>query len=231
MDPASYQPNACVRSTSRALTSLNLVSACSSTTEQLQLLDLPPELLGQIAAHHSTPEDLHSFSNASSLLRDVSYPLRYKEITLGWAIGVDQEGEIDIDSLLQLKKTVREMSEDLARDARKAEVLKTLRILEYGWYGQEEWTLLKQVLERATVLETVQMVRLSRARRAPHCELTLAPPSAGSQRRNSNRGLPRAHRYLLAGAEASANAPQLHRPAGTGDSSQFRRVRRPSQAD
>ncbi|ORY41180.1 hypothetical protein BCR35DRAFT_311357 [Leucosporidium creatinivorum] len=137
MDPSSLQPNA-------------------TSPDQLQLLDLPTELLSQIASHHS-PEDLISFSNASTLLRDVSCPLRYEQITLGWAIGVDEEGEIDVEGLLKLKKTVREMLEDLATNGRKLECVRTLRILEYGWFGQREWELLKQVAERVTVLETLQM--------------------------------------------------------------------------
>lgn len=134
-----------------------LLSSNSTTSEQLQLADLPPELLSQIAAHHSGP-DLTSFANASTLLRDVSCPLRYEQITLGWAIGVDEEGEIDMDGFLQLKKTVREMLEDLAADSRKLACVRTLRILEYSWYGEREWELMAQAVGRATVLETVQMV-------------------------------------------------------------------------
>lgn len=57
------------------------------------------------------------------------------------------------------------MLEDLAGDLRKLECVRTLRILEYSWYGEREWELLSHAVGRAAVLETLQMVSDSQARR------------------------------------------------------------------
>lgn len=103
-------------------------------------------------------QDLVALSNTCRLFRDASSAARYETVTFGWAVGVDDDGNIDIDGLVNLQRVVREMLADLASNELKLSSLRTLRLLEYSWMGEEEIELLKQVVDRATGLEVLQMV-------------------------------------------------------------------------
>lgn len=104
-----------------------------------------------------------AFSNSSTVLRDVCLSQRYETVSLGWAVGTryDDAGDIEVDqdSLLKQQKVVREMLEDLAADEGKLACVRTLRVLEYSWYGEREMQLLEKIVRGATGLGTVQMVR------------------------------------------------------------------------
>lgn len=118
----------------------------------------------QIAFHsQGDPRSLLSLSNTSRLLRDATIAARYEQVTFGWAIGVDEEGNIDEESLLHLQKVVREKLADLADNPSKLAAIRTLRVLEYSWYGEHEMRLLTKTVEGARGLEVLQMVTFAPA--------------------------------------------------------------------
>jgi hypothetical protein len=197
-------------------------SHLASATEdppKASLLRFPPELLSHIASNLDLPS-LTLLSLVSREIWAAAQPHLYNEVALGWAIGVDEDGVVDVEGLEQLKAVVRRAVESLAQDRQRCHFIRQLRILEYGWMGEKEMNGLAKIVDQSRI-EVLQMVSWFPEWHAPSSSSCFF---AGSQSKHGDGRLRAFPRTSLGRRQPSAPAAHPRLFSGTHYGAQAARV-------